>query len=511
MPQSPQRPNILLVLTDQQRFDTIAELGNSIIKTPTLDRLVREGTTFTRAYTPSPVCVSARHALVTGRAPHQSGCTDNNDGGGEETSVMEYLRRAGYQTHGVSKMHFAPPRKMWGFEGRDFSEEGGGDDDFREFLDAQGYSHVEDPHGVRSEYYYLPQPSQLPAGLHNTTWTTERSLDFLNNRDTDRPFFLWTSYIKPHPPFEAPTPWNRLYRAAEMDAPLRFPGDDGFMTYWNRVQNRYKYRDKGSDEMLMRTLRAAYYACISFIDYQLKRIIENLEASGELDNTLILFTADHGEMLGDYGCVGKRSMLEASARVPLLARLPGRFEAGAKCDVPATLLDILPTCLGAANIEMEASKETVHGRDLATLNNEEDRVVLSQFSHGAFGLYMAAAREWKYIYSAPDEREWLFDLRRGCYEAHDLARNPMFGDKLRELRAQLLSRLRDDNYDEPLTPDGKNWKQFGRRELPDYADFGLLFQDAPGGQERIDALGPDYARPASATGRDSFEIMRTDG
>ena len=107
--------------------------------------------------------------------------------------------------------------------------------------------------------------------------------------------------------------------------------------------------------MLLRTLRAAYYACISFIDFGLGRIIEELEAEGELDNTLILFSADHGELLGDYGCVGKRSMLEASARVPLLARLPGRFEAGARVDVPATLLDVLPTCLGAANVAMPAS------------------------------------------------------------------------------------------------------------------------------------------------------------
>jgi len=105
-------------LTDQQRFDTIAALGNSMIKTPTLDRLVREGTAFTRAYTPSPVCVSARHALVTGRAPHQSGCTDNNDAGDDELSLMECLRRAGYQTHGVSKMHFAPVDKLWAFESR---------------------------------------------------------------------------------------------------------------------------------------------------------------------------------------------------------------------------------------------------------------------------------------------------------------------------------------------------------------------------------------------------------
>lgn len=154
---------------------------------------------------------------------------------------------------------------------------------------------------------------------------------------------------------------------------------------------------------------------------------------------------------------------------------------------------------------MPDNGETAHGRGLAKSDEAAERVVLSRFSHGAFGLYMAATRDWKYIYSAPDEREWLFDSRRSACETHDLARNPMFADKLRELRAQ----LREDGYDEALEGDGQTWKKFGRRELPDNADFGLLFQDAPGTQERIDALGPDYARKVTVGNGDSFEIMQT--
>ncbi|NUQ00618.1 MAG: sulfatase-like hydrolase/transferase, partial [Armatimonadetes bacterium] len=344
------RPNILFVFTDQQRHDTIAALDNPIIRTPSLDRLVAEGTAFTSCYTPSPVCVSARCSLVTGQPPHRTGCDDNMPQPQHLPSFMDCLSAAGYQCHGIGKMHFTPNRDhLWGFESRLISEEGAGAQDvFLEHLRAQGFGHVHDPHGVRSEMYYVPQPSQLPARLHHTAWTADRSLEFLEQRDGSRPFFLWTSFIKPHPPFEVPTPWNKLYRAPEMPLPKRPPGYQALWTWQNRHQNRYKWRDNGVDDNLVRTMRAAYYGCISFIDFHLGRILEALERRGELDNTLILFSSDHGEHLGDYDCFGKRSFLDTAARVPLLARWPGHLAAGVRCEAVTSLLDIAPTFCAAA-------------------------------------------------------------------------------------------------------------------------------------------------------------------
>ena len=171
------QPNILLIMTDQQRADTIAALGNSFIKTPALDRLVAEGTAFVQAYTPTPVCVAARCSLVTGQPAHITGCSDNVAMPQNVPSIMEYLTDAGYQTHGVGKMHFTPDHlRMWGFESRDISEEGQPEttDEFRQFLRANGYGYVAEPNGVRSEMYYVPQPSQLPAHLHNTAWVGDR-------------------------------------------------------------------------------------------------------------------------------------------------------------------------------------------------------------------------------------------------------------------------------------------------------------------------------------------------
>ena len=240
-------------------------------------------------------------------------------------SIMQVLHAAGYRTHGIGKMHFNPQvDAMWGFESREISEEGarlkGRRNDFHDYLNDKGYGHVLEPQGMRSEMYYIPQPSQLPAEHHHTAWVADRAIDFLQQRGKDRPFFLWTSFIKPHPPFESPVPWNKLYRAADMLPPHRPQGFEQLLSYWNHHQNRYKYRDKGYDEMLVRTMKAMYYACISFIDFNLGRILEALQ--DEIDNTLIIYTSDHGEMLGDYGSFGKRTMLNPAARIPLIMQAP---------------------------------------------------------------------------------------------------------------------------------------------------------------------------------------------
>ena len=159
--------NILLIMTDQQRFDTIAALGNPIIKTPALDSLAERGVAFTRAYTPCPVCVAARYAMMTGRQPHETDCVINQAMPTGNRSIMEILSGAGYQTHGVGKMHFTIPGQgqgaKWGFDSRDVSEECTSSDEFMDYLRANGYGHVYDAHGVRGEMYYIPQPPQLPA------------------------------------------------------------------------------------------------------------------------------------------------------------------------------------------------------------------------------------------------------------------------------------------------------------------------------------------------------------
>ncbi len=499
-----EQPNILFIMTDQQRADTIGALGNRQIRSPNLDKLVKDGIAYRNCYTPSPVCVAARSAAITGTPPHINGCASNNASPLDRLSIMQVLQAQGYRTHGIGKMHFNPHvDALWGFESRDISEEGarmpGGRNDFHQYLSDNGYGHVLEPQGLRSEMYYIPQPSQLPAQHHHSTWVADRAIDFLAQRDRERPggsgsgrpFFLWASFIKPHPPFEAPAPWHKLYRAADMLPPRRPEGYEDLLSYWNHHQNRYKYRDKGYDEMLFRAMKAMYYACISFIDFNLGRILGAL--GDDIDNTLVVFTADHGELLGDYGSVGKRSMLDPAVKVPLIVKPPRGWPApGQVVDAPVSLLDIFPSFAAAADAGI--APPSPEGSDLLAIAAGEIKreAVYSQYSEGATGLYMLASRDLKYIYSAADRKEWLIDRRVDPDETKNWAGNPRYAGRLSEMRERLVKRFEDDGYDRAVQ--GGAWREYDPPELPDPArDDGLLFQDPPDLPELLRGLGPGYA------------------
>lgn len=169
--------------------------------------------------------------------------------------------------------------------------------DFYKDIKKEGYGHVTDYKGARSEMYYIPQVSQLPERLQHSHWTVDKCIEFLDRRDEEKPFFMMASFEKPHPPFEPPVPWNRLYRGPDMPLPKQAPDNEDVITLWNRFQNRYKYRDQGTDQNLVRQIKAHYYGEVSFMDYNLGRLLKQLETRALLKDTLIIFTADHGEML----------------------------------------------------------------------------------------------------------------------------------------------------------------------------------------------------------------------
>ncbi len=499
------RPNILLLFTDQQRHDTISALGNSIIRTPTLDRLVREGTSFNRCYTPSPVCMPARASLMNGLAPHQTGCVDNNNFPESSRSFMQMLSDSGYQTHGIGKMHLGGDwKRNWGFESRDTSEEVKAGHDFRAHLDANGYSNIIEPNGLRSEYYYLPQPSQLPAELHETTWVADRSIDFLNNRERERPFFLFSSFIKPHPPFESPAPWHRLYRGPEMSMPYRPPHSEETWCRINRVQNRYKYQDQlGDNDRQLRTLKSAYYGAISFIDYNLGRILEAL--GDEIDNTLIVFASDHGELLGDYGCFGKRSMHEASARIPCIVRYPQAIPAGEIVNTPASLYDLFPTFAAVAGSEEpKPNADSASLLDLAKAS-PDSRIVTSQFQHGWMGHYMATDGEWKLIHSAPDQKSWLVPVNDTGEDGPNRYNDPDCSVYRERLETALRERFIRDGYNDAF--DGDEWRKYDVKPFSTDPDYGLLFQDEEVLQDRINELGEGYRREVTKPDSESYRII----
>jgi arylsulfatase A-like enzyme len=259
-----------------------------------------------------------------------------------------------------------------------------------------------------------------------------------------------------------------------MPLPFLPPDYEHLHTYWNRHQNRYKYRDQGRDMNLLRTMRAAYYAAISFIDYQVSRILDHLESEGELDNTLILYTSDHGELLGDYDCYGKRAFLDAAARIPLLVRYPERFQVNVQCDTPTSLVDVLPTCLGAANLPLQTDRSGIDLADIATDNTQRDAIV-GQLGQEDTGLYMLLTNEYKYIYSVADRKEWLFRRLQGRLDERSLAGNPAYTSTLNAYRKRLIEWFREDGYELPLDDD--KWREFPPPPEPENPDAGQLFQD----------------------------------
>jgi arylsulfatase A-like enzyme len=477
------QPNILVFFTDQQRADTIHALGNAVIRTPNLDRLCAEGTAFTSAFSPSPVCVPARCALHYGLYPQRTRCYENGSPMPEDErpSFMQALTQAGYRTHGLGKCHFTPDRHaLRGFQSRELQEEmvdNPADDDYHRFLHAQGFGHICDPHGIRGEMYYTPQPAQMPAHLHPTHWIGDRAKAFIAAQTPQQPWMLFCSFVHPHPPFAPPNPWHKLYRAPLMPLPHIPPDSEALYTMVNRRQNRYKYRDQGFDQNLVRSIKAYYYAIISFIDYQVGRVLETLEQSGALDNTLILFTSDHGELLGDYRCFGKRSMHNACARVPMLARLPGHFAAGQICPDPVNLVDVMPTILAAADIPHPATG--LDGENLAAVaaGQSAREYVYSQDNDKQNAIYTIFGRRWKYAYSAADNQEFLFDRQQDPLESRNFAGMMLRATEQRQMRETLISYLHSAGESDAL--EGRNWKVYPRQEMPRNPDAGLLIQDHP--------------------------------
>ena len=517
MPQKNSGPNILHIFTDMQRWDTIHALGNGVIRTPNLDRLAAQGVAFTNAFSPSPVCISARCSMIHGQYPMNTGCYENTVMPTDDRqSFMDALTQAGYRTHGIGKCHFTPDGyALRGFESREIQEEGGLGSmeeleraDYLRHLHGRGYGHICEVHGSRGEMYYIPQPSQLPAEDHPTQWIGDRAVAFV--RDSARvaqPWYLFASFIHPHPPFTPPAPWHKLYRPSLMPLPLVPEDHEALLTYVNRVQNRYKYRDQGTDKNLLRAIVAYYYACISFVDYQVGRMLDALEASGQRENTLIVFTSDHGEFLGQNRCFGKRSMHDPASRIPLLLSMPARFDGGMTCDRPVSLVDLAPTFLNLADAHIDSHH--LDGEDLAaSLTGASNRkYVFSQLSvhhegmqrmaHGRayprmlrqrkttdsdaekvarFSSYMCVSREWKYFYSAPDDQEFFFDKIGDPNETRNHAGLQFVADALDDHKQALLEHLRLGN--ETAGIDGDDWRRFEPQTIATDPDTGLLIQDA---------------------------------
>jgi arylsulfatase len=436
------QPNVILITTDQQRFDTTSPWAPPWLRTPHLDHLQREGVTFTRGYADCPVCVPSRTSIMTGCQGFTHGMTSNGtlpDGTlpiDRDRSLPTRMRRLGYQTIAVGKMHFMPQRARYGFEEMILP-----DDYYREMSRFSWFSGVGHPmqHGLGQNELY-PGMATVPESYTLTAWIVDQCVEFIKRRrDPQQPFFMWCSFSKPHPPLDPPEPYYSMYRR-HIDHPTE-PIGEPWLSDWSaddsgrcpeafRSSRRRNSYDLVPREIL-REARSAYYGLITQIDYNVGRLFAALQDHDIFNDTAILYTSDHGEFLGDHHAGAKGTFYEGSAHVPFILRLPPTFKdrpVGLQSASPVCLADVYTTCIAAAggSVSEGGAKQTdaIDGHDLIALST--GRAPGREWLEAAGGRpklawYGLTDGRWKYHYYFGDGREQLFDLHADPHELADLA------------------------------------------------------------------------------------------
>ena len=477
-------PNVLLLFCDQLRRDALGTSGNAVVRTPNIDRLAAEGVVFERCYTPSPVCIAARHSLLTGHRPKVHGYWSMEDHPIDPRipTLPRLLRNAGYLTQAVGKMHFQPPREHHGFERMLLMEETPAtreEDDYLLYLKAQGLGHVCHQHGVRHVLYHQPQRALVPEEHTGNHWVADRSVEFLR-ANAGRAFLLWSSWIAPHPPFNTVDRWADFYDADLMPLPATHPGET-----FDRHAREMRYLadvDGGPADRRdrrIRRMRACYYAQVSHVDEQVGRILATLDALGLSDDTLVIFTSDHGEMLGDHGTWQKSTHYEQAWGIPMIARWPKRLAAGARSRAFTSLLDVLPTCLDAAGVAYPYFPDAsgLPGASLldADALARRDAVFVEEMRGEGRWIGMRTER-FKAAWHV-GERVWQFyDLARDPQEFVDLVATAMDAEQrasFEDLQRRLIDYERENGCD-PIPTDPRETRaprppRFARnRQLPSW-------------------------------------------
>jgi arylsulfatase len=452
------RPNILFIMADQFRWDCLGCAGNPVIRTPNLDRLAARGVRFSNACTPNPICVPARAAIMTGNYPHV--CTGVKDNGGRiragQPLLTEVLKAVGYRTYAMGKLHFVPyappgqPRLVHGFEHVDLHESGRilgkfdpqgrqrGLEDYFDHLHSVGWGGYGRGHGIGNNDV-RPCASPLPAEHYVDRWIADCTIRQLqrHRRETpDQPFFMFMSSPKPHAPYDPPRPYDQMYDPRQVPTPFGSPTDAASRDPVLAIERATRAQDSLSPQAVQ-VIRSYYYGSISFLDEQIGRVLGEVERQGLLDDTLVLFTADHGDLMGDFGAFFKGNHLNGSVRIPFLAAGPGVAQ-GAVCEALVGLQDLLPTCAAAAGASIG---QPVQGIDLSGVlaagQGAPRQVFYAQTGDRPRQSCMVFDGAWKYIYTEWGAIEELYDQRNDPAELRNLAGDPASADRLQDGRRQL--------------------------------------------------------------------------
>jgi len=417
--------NILLILADQQRYDTIAAAGFGYMDTPNLDRLAAAGTIFTHACSTNPVCMPARHDLLTGLPGKAHGYYGNFEHPMppfDVPTIPGMLARRGYRTAAIGKCHHNPVRAHHGFETLQLMEELPKHrewDEYAQYLADRGYGQVQNLHGVRPLLYHFPQCAQMPEALHGSNFVADRTAEYLQQASPD-PFFLFCGFVHPHPPWDLPPSALEPYFKKALPEPLpRSRREHNTASEWFGDFDTMEERRK---------IRAAYFASITLVDQAVGRILDALKASGRWDDTLIIYTSDHGEMLQDKGYYSKELPYASSVRIPMIVKFPAGdpalkdFSPGSFCRQMVDLFDLMPTILETAGVERPVDQYTLPGASLRQAHARKRDIQIASFHNDLnYRWVMAQNRDYKFVYYYNGGKEELFDLQNDPGELNNLA------------------------------------------------------------------------------------------
>jgi choline-sulfatase len=415
------KPNILVLMSDQHTPFITGCYGDSSVQTPNLDRLATEGVTFDAAYCNSPLCVPSRLSMLSGKHPCNIGVWCLGDTMRSDTPTWPMmLSIAGYKTALSGRMHLVWPDHNHGFE---------------EVLCPEKYTSVKNQFGYWKEpnvYNALSGHSVADARVGTTVHddkdqsAEEHAIAFIREHATGndaRPFALCASFYRPHPPFMAPQELADLYSGLDPDVSGSI---DDLPPIYRSIAAHFDLIDwKPTNDEAQRAIRF-YYAMVTGVDQRIGRILKAIEDTGQLENTIVIYTSDHGESLGRHGLWFKSVFYEYSARVPLIIRYPSRFQRGARIASPVSLVDLFPTLCELAGVEIYPFLD---GSSLVpALENgsiDENRCVFSEYS--AYGLHeptrMVRQGKFKLMYARTYDPV-LFDLSSDPDEKINLARSP---------------------------------------------------------------------------------------
>ncbi len=441
------RPNVLLICTDHWSGLLTRQAGHPVVMTPTLAQLGRSGVTFTQAYSACPSCIPARRTLMTGMNARSHGDRSFKEQNPmpDTPTMAQCFQNAGYQAYAVGKLHVHPQRDRIGFNDVILEEQGrhqfdGRADDYELFLADQGYAGMEYASGM-CHNDFMARAWHLPEHCHPINWAVREMSRTIHRRDTRKPGFWYLSFSAPHPPQTPLQAYLDLYRDVEIDRPTTgdWSSDPDKLPYTLKYRNAGLSALSGAPWHEQAQARRAFYATLTHIDHQIRLVMGLMREEGILDDTLILFTGDHGHMIGEHGLWCMTPFYEMSAKIPLILVPPRgdtRFALGTEDDRLAEFGDIMPTLLDMCGLPIP---DRVDGISLAS--DERREYLYGEHFEEDLGMRMVRAERFKLIYYATGNQVQLFDIENDPRETTDLSGDARYADELNRLKGLLIQNL----------------------------------------------------------------------